>query len=95
MVKSGQLGIFSVATGLPSDGKGAITVANSMALELEATLCSCANLGNDLASLYFSFLIYKMEIIILSTPEGCLQVKADRLIHSSVCSMRNTREMEV
>lgn len=81
VVTAGQLGIFLVTGGLPSDGEGIMTVTSSMGLvdtrlEFEASsmLYSFADPGNDLTFLHFSFLICKMEIIITSTPQV-----ADRL----------------
>lgn len=81
VVTIGQLGIFLVPGGLPSDGEGIMMVTNSMGLvdtrlEFEASsmLCSFADSGNNLTFLRFSFLICKMEIIITSAPRV-----ADRL----------------
>lgn len=90
-----QLGIFSVAGGLPSDGEGANRTANSTGsidtrLGVPTRDCSSANSGNDLTFLCFSFLTYQVELIITSVPEVCKQIKADHLTHSSVCSIADT-----
>lgn len=73
-----QLGIFSAASGLLSDEEGATMAGDSMGLvetrlefEFSSMLFSYANSGNYLTFVYFTFLIYKMEIVITSTQVGC------------------------
>lgn len=46
-------------------------VETRLEFEFSSMLFSYANSGNYLTFVYFSFLIYKMEIVITSTQVGC------------------------